>query len=122
MKVVDTVTAPPKVMAPAVLLNTTVGAVVVPDTVVLLLFVNVKLLTLRLPPIETVPPVPPFTVRVLLLPVTLLDVVMLAPAGVPPLFVVSSTVFAVNVAGPVSPIVPPEVVILPPRLIAELPV
>ena len=41
-----------------------------------------------------------------------------APAGVPPPFVASATTTAVNVTGPVIPIVPPLVVMLPPILMA----
>ena len=122
MKAVDTVTAPLKVMLPVVLVSTTLEAVVVPVTVVPALLVTVKLPTLRLPPIETVFAVPPVTVNVLLAPVTLLEAVMAAPAGLPPALVGSRETFAVSTTGPVSPIVPPDVVILPPRLIAELPV
>ena len=63
VRVVEIVAAPVKVIAPVVLVKITVGAVVVPVMVVELLFVSVKLLTLRLPEREITPPVPPLTVN-----------------------------------------------------------
>jgi hypothetical protein len=72
-------------------------------------------------PKETVPTVPPIKLR-LLPPVTVLVKVILAPAGVPLLFVVSATTFPFNVTGPVKVMMPPLVVILLPKLIAVDPV
>ena len=72
-------------------------------------------------PKETVPPVPPFKVK-LLLPLIVLVKVMLAPAGVPPALVVSATTLPFRVTGPVIVMMPPLVVTLLPKLIAVDPV
>lgn len=116
---VATVTAPLNVTAPLEFVSVTVGAVVVPVIVEPALLVNVNALTVRLPGIESVPAVPALTVKLCVLDwVTLPEVEMLAPAAVPPAFVVSTAVLPVSVTGPVKVTRPPAVVRLPPRLMA----
>ncbi len=69
----------------------------------------------------TIPPVPPVSVRVVP-PLIVLEKLILAPAAVPPPFVLSNVGVVVIVTGPVIPIVPPAVVAFPPILIALVPV
>lgn len=69
----------------------------------------------------TVPVVPPVRVK-LCAPLIVLEKLMLAPVTVPPAFVVSAATVPVNATAPVIPIVPPDVVRLPPKLIKVDPV
>ena len=112
------VAAPLNVMLPVVLVRVTVGTVVVPVIVVLLLFVTVKAVADRFPPIKTAPPVPPLRVRLFAPPVTFPEKEMPAPARVPPAFVASMSDVALSVTGPVKVMIPPAVVTLPPILMA----
>ena len=66
---------------------------------------------------ETIPAVPALNVSAVA-PLSVLEKLMLAPAGVPPAFVVSKVGAPETVTGPVIVITPPLVVMLPPMLIA----
>ena len=72
-------------------------------------------------PKETVPPVPPFKVKFLALLMGP-DTEILAPAGTVAPFVVSMVISVERGRGPVKVTIPPLVVRLPARLIAEVPV
>ncbi len=105
------------VILPVVFVSVTVGTVVVPVIVVLPLFVTVNAFAAKFPPTETVPPVPPFRVKLLEPPAMFPENVIAAPdADVPP-FVASMTEFPVKAAAPVNEIALPAVVILLPILI-----
>ena len=73
------------------------------------------------PVIVTVPLLPPVNTKAKV-PLIVLEKLMFAPAAVPPPFVESALIAAVNVTGPVIPTLPPLVVTLPPRLISVVPV
>ena len=73
------------------------------------------------PVIVTVLPVPPFKFNVCAPLIVVLNEIEL-PAGVPPPFVVSIVMAVLRFTGPVRPMVPPDVVKFPARLIAVDPV
>lgn len=100
-----------------------------PTWMVFTLVLNTRLTNGLVPPTapanETLPPVPDRKVNVWAVPlIVLADVrkLIVAPAAVPPALVVSMEGLFVNVIGPVMLTVPPEVVILPPTLMAVGPV
>ena len=74
-----------------------------------------------IPPKMTFPAVPALKVAEAA-PLSVLEKVMFAPAGVPPPFVVSNVGAPDMTTGPVRPIVPPDVVMLLATLIAVDPV
>ena len=74
-----------------------------------------------IPPKTTFPVVPALKVTAVA-PLSVLENVMVAPAGVPPPLVVSKVGAPDATTGPVRPIVPPDVVMLPATLIAVDPV
>ncbi len=73
------------------------------------------------PPKETAPAVPPLMVTAAA-PLSVLENVTLAPAALPPAFVLSNVGDPLTRAGPVIAIAAPLVVTLPPTLIAADPV
>ena len=74
-----------------------------------------------IPPNKTAPPVPASRVKELA-PLIVLEKEILAPASVPPPFVVSNVGVPVIATAPVSPTAPPLVVIFPLILMALVPV
>jgi hypothetical protein len=72
------------------------------------------------PPKETTPAVPAVIVSVAA-PLIVLEKLILAPAAVPPAFVLSSSVAPVMITGPVIEMTPPLVVTFPFKLIAVEP-
>lgn len=71
------------------------------------------------PVIVMIPALPPIKLRVFA-PLIVFEKEMLAPAGELPLFVGSNTILPLKETAPVIPIVAPEVVRLPPRLLVPV--
>ena len=99
--------------------------VILPPMLIELALVKLKFVRAAVPPTApvkvTTPPVPALRVTAVA-PLRVLEKLILAPAGVPPAFVLSNVGVVVTATGPVIVMTPPAVVTLPPILIAVDPV